>query len=275
MSKMPRQTGFASYLWLVSLAGLVMAVSVGLLMASDQEQSNRADVERGAYLRDAADRLARWYNVGATGAQAGPIDVALALSQAGVTPRYGIQFASSNRLADGMVSWHVLALWLPEPDSVQGTALDPVTGVFTQGTYSVDGQPARVIHAVIDGHGSQLRRYSETSRRLREVVARLENRFTAMRATHPLVPASTNWYRAADCGAPQGGELPCYDAYVDITATDVSVSAGTSPSAEVNAWGGAVQVSNLADSSTIPPFSMSIRTALPWGGQLQVTAQEP
>lgn len=270
------QRGFASYLWLVSVAGLVMAVSVGLLMANDQEIGNRADADRRAYLAEASARLARWYefNAGATGTQAGPVDVTTALAQAGVTPRYDLQAASSNRLADGMVAWHVLALWLPDPDSVQGIALDPVTGAFTQGTTIASGLPARVVHAVIDGHASQLRRYSESSRRVREVGARLENRFSVMRATHPLSMV-TNWYRAQDCGAVQGGELPCYDAYQDIVATQVVVAAGISPSSSFNAWGGAMQVSNLADSSTVPPFSMSIRTALPWGGWLQVIAQEP
>lgn len=272
-----RQRGFVSYLWLVSVAGLVMAVSVGLLMASDQEHGNRAAADRRAYLADASARLARWYefNSGATGAQPGQIDVAAALSQAGVTPRYNLQSASSNRLADGMVSWHVMALWLPDPDSVQGIALDPVTGAFTQGVYIASGLPARVVHAVIDGHASQLRLYSESSRLIREIGARLENRFSAMRATHPLMPMFTNWYRAQDCGAVQGGELPCYDAYQDIATTEVPATAGTSPASDFNAWGGAAQVSNLADSSTVPPFSMSIRTALPWGGWLQVVAQEP
>ncbi len=274
---MRRQLGFVSYLWLASVAGLVTAISVGLLMANDQRQADRADVDRRAYIADASERLARWYelNSGATGALAGQIDVPAALAQAGVTPRYGLQAASSNRQADGMVAWHVMALWLPEPDSVQGVALDPLTGGFTQGTYIVSGLPARVVHAIVDGHASQLRLYSESSRRIREVGSRLENRFSAMRATHPLMPMFTNWYRAQDCGAVQGGELPCYDAYQDIAGTEVPAAAGTSPVSDSNAWGGAVQVSNLADSSTIPPYSMSIRTALPWGGWLQVIAQEP
>lgn len=274
---MRRQLGFVSYLWLASVAGLVTTISVGLLMVNDQRQSDRADVDRRAYIADASERLARWYelNSGATGALAGQIDVLAALAQAGVTPRYGLQAASSNRQTDGMVAWHVMALWLPEPDSVQGVALDPLTGGFTQGTYIVSGLPARVVHAIVDGHASQLRLYSESSRRIREVGSRLENRFSAMRATHPLMPMFTNWYRAQDCGAVQGGELPCYDAYQDIAGTAVPAAAGTSPASDSNAWGGAVQVSNLADSSTIPPYSMSIRTALPWGGWLQVIAQEP
>lgn len=271
------QRGFVSSLWLASVAGLVTTISVGLLMAHDQEHSNRADVDRRAYIADVSARLARWYefNAGATGALAGQLDVPAALAQAGVTPRYNLQVASSNRLADGMVAWHVMALWLPDPDSVQGIALDPLTGGFTQGAYISSGLPAQVVHAVVDGHASQLRRYSESSRRIREIGARLENRFSAMRAAHPLMPMFTNWYRAQDCGAVQGGELPCYDAYQNIATTEVPAAAGTSPASDFNAWGGVVQVSNLADSSIVPPFSMSIRTALPWGGWLQVIAQEP
>ena len=150
-------------LLLVGLAGLVMAVSVGLLRGEDQARTNRADVDHSAYLRDAAARLARWYEVNSatTGAQAGQIDMAQALAGAGVTQRYNLQSASSVRLSDGLVSWHVMALWLPEPIRVQGTAFDAATGVLTPGTLISTGQPADLVSAIVNGHASQLVAFTE------------------------------------------------------------------------------------------------------------------
>ncbi|MBU1665240.1 MAG: hypothetical protein KKG92_07565 [Gammaproteobacteria bacterium] len=274
---MRAQAGFVSYLWLVVMAGLVLSLSIGLLMAGERDRENRADVGHRAYLRDAAARLAQWYDYrsGATGAQAGPIDMALALAEAGITPRFGLQAASSNRLSDGLVSWHVMALWLPDPHHVQGTAFDPATGAFTQGTWLSDGQPAEVAHAVFNGHASQLVKFSESQRRLRTIASRLENMFTRLRELDPVAAEGRNWFRAVDCASPNPGELPCYDGYRAIDATAVPVAAGVSSDTNVSAWGAAVEISNLADSSTVSPYYMSVRTNLPWGGVLRVAAQEP
>ena len=272
-----RQAGSAMLLLLVGLAGLVMAVSVGLLRGEDQARTNRADVDRSAYLRDAAARLARWYEVNSatTGAQAGQIDMGQALAGAGVTPRYGLQSASSMRLSDGLVSWHVMALWLPEPIRVQGTAFDVATGVLTPGTLISTGQPADLVSAIVNGHASQLVAFTESSRRVRRVAARLENLFAARRSMDPFGPAGRDWFRALDCAAVQTGELPCYDVYTDMAATTAPAQAGIEATLTVNAWGLPINLSNLQDSSVVPPYSMAVNTTTPWGGVVGAVAQEP
>lgn len=272
-----RQSGYVTLLFLAGLVGLLFVTSSGYLRAREHAQHNQATPDRAAYLRDCADRLGRWYAMqsGVTGAQAGQIDMAATLAAAGITPRYNLQAASSQRLADGTVAWHVFVLWLPEPLRVQGTAIDAATGVFTEGTLISTGQPAQITHARIDGRAIQLRLYAESGRRVRELAGRLETWFGTQRATHPLAPASTNWFRAASCAAVDGGELPCYDTYQDVTTTAVPNSVGLSGGALTNAWGGAIQVSNLVNSSTTSPFSMSVQSLLPWGGVMQVLAQEP
>ncbi len=262
---------------LVGLLGLVVAVSVGMLRSEDQARTNRADVDRAAYLQDAAARLARWYdfNSATTGAQVGQIDMAQALAGAGVTPRYNLQAASSVRQTDGMVSWHVMALWLPDLVRVQGTGLDPASGVFTQGTLVSNGLPATVVHAVLNGQASQLRKFAESGRRVRLVVARLENMFAARRATDPFSYGARNWFRADACDAVQTGELPCYDTYVDLAATAAPVEAGIEAELTVNAWGLPITLSNLQGSSLVSPYSLSVRSLTPWGGVMGAIAKEP
>ncbi len=271
------QAGFATQMLMVSLVGLVLAVSVGLLRSEDQARTNRADVERSAYMKDAAHRLARWYeyNSGATGAQVGQIDMALALAGAGITPRYNLQSASSVRLTDGLVSWHVMALWLPEPVRVQGTGLDPATGVFTPGTLISTGQPADLVSAALNGRATQLAAFSESSRRVRLAAARLENMFAARRAMDPFTVEGHNWFRAGACGAVQSGELPCYDGYADLATTTAPAEAGIENEMAANAWGLPITISNLQNSSLVSPFSMSVQTLSPWGGVIGAVAKEP
>jgi len=264
-------------LLLMGLMGLVLAVSVGLLRSEDQARANRVGAERSAYMKDASTRLARWYeyNSGATGALVGQIDMAQALAGAGVTPRYNLQSASSVRLTDGLVSWHVMALWLPEPVRVQGTGLDPATGVFTPGTLVSTGLATDLVSAILDGHASQLAAFSESSRRVRLAAARLENMFAARRAMDPFTVGEHNWFRAVDCAAVQTGELPCYDGYSDLAATTAPAEAGIETEMGVNAWGLPLTLSNLQDSSLVTPFSMSVRTLTPWGGVMGAVAKEP
>lgn len=261
----------------MGLLGLVFVVSVGMLRTEDHARLNRSDADRRAYMLDATNRLTRWYaySSGTTGGSAGQIDMTAALAQAGVIPRYGLRAASSSRQTDGLVSWHVLALWLPEPTRVQGENLDTATGVFNQGTLISSGQPALLVHAVIDGHASQLAKFSESQRRLRIVASRLENMFSRLRDVDPYQTVGMNWYRASDCGDIKAGELPCYNTYTSLASTVVPMLAGSSPDTNVNAWGAAIEVSNLIDSSITSPFSMAVQTSLPWGGVLRVVAQEP
>jgi len=262
---------------MLALFSISAALLLGTLQVEDQARGNREDVERSAYIEDASRRLTLWYQANANTQEAiiGPLDMDAALAAAGITPRYGLLATSSQQLSDGLVSWHVMALWLPEPQRVQGTALDQATGVFTQGTLVSTGQPAVLVSASINGRAMQLVAFSESSRRVRLVAARLENMFAARRAMDPFSPGGRNWFRAGDCGAVQSGELPCYDAYTNLAATTAPVEAGIEAEMAVNAWGLPITLSNLQNSSLVTPFSMSVRTLTPWGGVIGAVAKEP
>jgi len=262
---------------MLALFGISAALLLGTLQVEDQARGNREDVVRGAYIEDASRRLALWYQSNANTQEviAGQLDMAAALAAAGVTPRYGLMADSSRQLSDGLVSWHVMALWLPDPQRVQGTGLDPVTGVFTHGTLISTGQPAVLVSATINGRAMQLVAYSESSRRVRLAAARLENMFAARRAMDPFALSGRNWFRAGDCGLVQAGELPCYDVYTNLAATTAPIEAGIEAGMGVNAWGLPITISNLQGSSLVTPFSMSVRTLTPWGGVIGAVAKEP
>jgi len=274
---MHAQAGFSVVAAMLALFSISAALLLGTLQVEDQARGNREEVEQRAYIEDASRRLTLWYqaNANTQEAIAGQLDMAAALAGAGIVPRYGLVAASSQQLSDGMVSWHVLALWLPDPQRVQGTALDPVTGVFTPGTLVSTGQPATVVSATINGRAMQLAAFSESSRRVRLAAARLENMFAARRAMDPFSLGGRNWFRAGDCGAVLPGELPCYDAYTNLAATTAPAEAGIEAEMAVNAWGLPITLSNLQSSSLVTPFSMSVRTLTPWGGVIGAIAKEP
>ena len=91
----------------------------------------------------------------------------------------------------------------------------------------------------------------------------------------PFGPAGRDWFRALDCGAVQTGELPCYDVYTDMAATTAPAQAGIEATLTVNAWGLPINLSNLQDSSVVPPYFMAVNTTTPWGGVVGAVAQEP
>lgn len=66
--------------------------------------------------------------------------------------------------------------------------------------------------------------------------------------------------------------MPCLDAYTAATTVDW-LEAGVGAVQAIDAWGGTLELSNLADASTeIPPYSMAIRARTPWGAVLHAQA---
>jgi hypothetical protein len=59
---------------------------------------------------------------------------------------------------------------------------------------------------------------------------------------------------------------------VAIDVSGLVRAAGLDPLLGANAWGAPIEVSNGIDASLVIPFSMVLRTAMPWGGALSMFA---
>jgi Tfp pilus assembly protein PilE len=261
---MIRARGFV----LTSLVAFIVLICTVLLLGASTQQAqqllNREAAERTAYLQESAQALRVWYRANQATVDAGdtPLDVNAVLAAAGVSLRYRLRAASSRRLVQGELGFHMLVLWLPPliPDS---SVFDPATGAFT---------PAPGVAFVrVSGAEVQALALRDTRRILAEAAAMLEAYFAA-RARAEGEDVRVNYFRPDSACTPPPGAMPCLDSYVAANLVDWA-AAGVDGVALRDAWGGLLEVSNLTDSATLaPPYSMAIRASAPWGTILQAQA---
>jgi hypothetical protein len=257
----------AGYIVLVLLILMTLVSSILLLGANTQQAQhlrNREVAERRAYLIEAAQQIRAWYraNPGTLDAQPGVLDTTGLLTAAGVRSRVGLRAATSTRLTRGELSFHDVVLWLPaaEPDA---SRFDPTTGAFTPGP--------SVAFVRVSGAEIQAEAVASTRRALADGAGALEAYFHA-RAKLDGEEVRVNYFRPDASCAGLPGEMPCLDTYAAVERVDWA-AAGVDGLPQRDAWGSALEVSNLLDSSTAtPPYSMALRARTPWGALLQVQA---
>lgn len=265
-----RQKGYAAILVLVgavAMAGIASTMLPGLdasQTAAEQELNQRA------YLQAVRAALATAYEREATTLDAGvpsPWTAQQWLARAGVTPKFGLQLAISDRIAipGTPVAYRVVAAWLPRRGSDTVSSLNTATGVFTADT--------GVQWIVVSGQAIQARRYASTLTAMQRFAVILQSRSRAKLEADPARDIGVNYFRPVSGCSPTAEEIPCLPSYVAASTVDFATIAGFDSTAARDAWGRALEVSNTVDSQTSgPPYSMSIRATTPWGSTFKVIA---
>lgn len=258
------QHGYAVLAVVATMVTLAATVVVGWATLATRTQSDRLAQVQQDYLDELRAGMLGWYarELALIDRSAEPPDPAAVLRGAGVAARWGLRIAASDRLFRDGVGYRVIVAWLPgEGDA---SALDPATGRFTAS--------AGARWTLVSGHDLQADALAETRARLDRLARQLESAYRVRLLSDPSRDATVNRFRAVRCAAPSAGELPCIDHYAPVDGSGLAGAVGLDPLLATNAWGTAIEVSNGADSSAVIPFSMALRTAMPWGGVVSMSA---
>ena len=265
-----RQRGYAAVLVLVGAVAIAGIASTMLPGLDASQTVAEQDFSQRAYLQSVRAALAAVYE-----REAAMVDAAVPtpwsgqewLARAGVTPKFGLRVAVSDRIAVAgtPVAYRVLAAWLPRRGSDSVTTLNTATGVF-----SAD---AGVQWVVVSGQATQARRYASTLTAMQRFAVILQNRARAKLEADPARDIGVNYFRPVSGCSASAEEIPCLPAYVAASTVDFATNAGFDPAAARDAWGRALDISNTLDSQTTgPPYSMAIRATTPWGATFKVIA---
>lgn len=268
------QRGFVVASALVVTLSIAALIYFSYAMGLASKEAGRREDRKKEWITETQVKLEEWYqrNALAIDSDPDPIAEAVVLSGAGIVLEFGAQFASTPLLSAGGIGYHNIAIWLPA-DGASGTGLDASTGEFNPGTLT-GGETAPTKYAMVNGRVLETRAYLKTIERMRRNAGKLEGYFHARVLSDPDSDSSMNYYRAANCSSPASGELPCIDSYTPLASSGIVNTVGLSPDDNVNAWGSAIEVSNLAGVPT-GEAAISIRTTAPWGSFIQVTGARP
>lgn len=272
----PRQQQ-SGYIVLGSVLALALIASLIFAgFSSDVSRRDGAvfDDEKSQWAQDAGMTLDSWYrrNAWTIDSDANAIASSTILTQSGVTLKYGAQVKSSVRLNRNGVSYHIIAIWLPQ-DGATGTAFDAATGTFTEGTYHSAAVP-RVKYHLTNGNVIEVDLYQQTAKSLQTMASRLEAWFSGSARNASSFELGSNWFRTPSCSSPDSRYLPCADTYTD--AGPIFAAQGIGAISELSsAWAQPIQLSNLLNASTVAPYSVSLQTATPWGGTVTASAIQP
>lgn len=268
------QQGFVVASALILMLSTSLMIYFSFISALSIKEAGMDAEKRLEWVRDAQQKIDYWYglNKAVIDSQVGPVSESSVLDGAGITLKYGAQFASSNRLSSSGIEYHNIVFWIPV-DGASGTGLNLSTGEFNPGTLS-GGAIAPTDFAMVHGLDVQTQAYLDSVAVARQVASKFELYFRAKIAADPDGDEGINYYRAAYCPTPVGGELPCVDTATDILSSGMQGAVGLLSSDVVDAWGQSVQVTNLAG---IPPgdSAILISTSTPWGTQIKVFGVRP
>lgn len=258
------QSGFVAIALAVVIAIVVSLFLIGFSAEVSRSSGSVLEDVKQQYVSDSAKSLDGWYrrNAWVIDSNIAVIPTATIATQAGVAFKYGAQIVSSKRLDSNGISYHVIAIWLPNT-SITGTDFNTNTGVLTEGTYASVEVP-RLKYSIIDGKAIQTEIAQQTLNNLGSSAAKLENWFAskAVQAESSLI--NSNWYRNPSCGSTDQRYIPCIDTYTDAGTTLQNL--GIASSIELTSgWAQPIQISNLQNSSTTAPYSISLKADTPWG----------
>ena len=248
------------------MAGAMVATWMVVAARSQDSELERAQLD---YLTELKGRLEQWYaaNVATVDAAAAAPDMQAVLRQIGLVPRWNLQIQASERQIQNGVAFRVIALWLPGAGEPDTTTFDPATGAFVPAANTPSAQ--------VNGLAIQSQALALSQDGLQRLARALENRFKAKYLADPGRDVMVNHFRAQSCADPQPDELPCLDDYTALDA-GLLLAIGADPRLARNSWNLVVEVSNGADAqTTIPPYSIALRSTTPWGTQLRAVAIQP
>lgn len=278
--RLRRQRGFFVLIFVVFVAasaiGMVAAVTATMKSEGviDRSLANMSEEARqAALLADASGRLRDWYeqNAWELDSAEGKPDVGQILTELEIDLKsVNAGFDVTPRLVSDGIGYHVFALWYDVPGAT-GTGLNQGSGDFMPG--ELDGIPAKTQYAVVSGLAIQVRKESETRRRMAKIVDALSN-YSAYQSHGLLDPDGdmhTNWFRDTSCRI-DSIALPCYDADTDARVTVLPTALGLDPETLVSAWSPNTSIFlNNADMSG-PPYKFRVSAGTPWGTTIQMYA---
>lgn len=270
-----QESGFVVMSMLVAGAVIAMLIYIGLSNDISRITSSQLEADRQEWMVDNGRLLDDWYlrNAWAIDSNAVLIDSASIASQAGITLKYSAQIFSSTRLNRNGVSYHVIAMWLPQ-SGLTGTAFDVNTGVITEGTYLNASIPRLKFH-ITNGAIIESMIVTESLKTMSKASTKLETWFTGQSALSNSVDLDNNWYRLPSCSTPDLRFLDCLAGFQDAGA--VFTSAGISSATDlISGWGRALLMTNDPTLvSVVHPYSVLLQAETPWGSPLQTTVTEP
>ena len=252
---------------------LVLLTVTVWILSLDSLDTYREDAhvqqEQQIYLQGVQAALENWYeqHAATVDASVAPVNVAPVLPILGFPLKWHVTGASSNRLVKGDIAYHVFMVWIPGSVS-RPAVLDASTGIFTPGSSTG--------YERIDGFIIESGLVQHTTQTLQKDANHLQEWFKAKVLQDGQHQVNWNHFRAQDCSEAEPDEMPCMDSYVALSQSGVKALAGLGAADESDGWGNPVQVSNLADSSTVaPPYSMALKSVTPWGDSIRIFATQP
>lgn len=264
MAHRRHQRGSAVVWFVVFLLAMAIAVTAGEAELLANKRRNERPYQQDAYLEQTRTAVTAWYqrNIGTIDASGAADPTAEAVKAgAGITPRFGLRIAVSQRLSAGNLNWHVIALWINDNDN------DSTTFSTTTGAFNPDPKARAVL---VSGQRLQQDAWQRTSAAVNAVANALNN-YAQHRQAANGGDMARNPFRPTDCNNIAPGEMPCLENYT--AASTISTQLGLNSSQLVDAWNGALQVSNGTDARTTgAPYTMVIKAVTPWGSTVTGTA---
>lgn len=279
-SKHNSQRGFYVTALTVVLATIAFVFLLGYSSYYAKRESQSLLDNQKTYLYDLKSRLLEAYatnllDIDADLTYASYRDADRWFELAGLSRRWELQIAVSDRLEKDGVKYTVLALWLPtETDAANPPTFDPATGAFS--SCSLAPCPDRA-YTTVSGYDLQAKAAADTKKTLEQLAEKAQAYFRARNLAEPTHNVSTNYFLApyGTCTV-TAEDLPCAPTYTAIVGTTVPQVLHLDSDQTKNGWGLDVEFSNVQDSNiTAPPYTMSFRTTDPWGNPLTILAVQP
>jgi hypothetical protein len=274
---------FAVFLGVIIL-GIITTLSAGLL----RKQQGTLLLRQQAYVEEVIQRVGIYYEK-----NAGVLDrdstwtsyrensfKAAAIDQ----EKFGVTLVVSDRLTspEGIKYRRVLVYTPSDTDALN----PPDTASFaTSGVFNTCSDPSKACDrrafAIYDALDLQKRNYARTVVKMQEIALRAQTYYKARVLQDPERNSTVNYFLPPlGCSAVLANDLPCLpltgNGFVDLASANISGQLGLEPSLFTNAWGTAIQVTNMAPhaETTAAPYSLVIRTQSPWGGFMQIYATQ-
>lgn len=261
-------------LWIAAVLGAVSIMVMSFAGMTVHKAAMGSEERMARDIDEVLAQLQTWYQQQADTIATSGITPSEAQLQAVLPRAYpGMRLAMSSSMASpgctagaiNCIPWRKIAAWYP--------ATQPPAIATVQDGLPVSEFAGNAIWRIYSSQSWYYERYAKTQTQLNTVARALMGFFDGLKGTNPVLGPDSNFWRTSDC-AQVDANLPCVDSYASLSSSGVAARMGLA-TADVTAPLGAVEFSNLQDSSTSAPFSVALRVSLPWGGQIRQTVLQP
>lgn len=264
------QSGVAAILYVIVIMLLFAAVIVSISARLNDVSHQRILQTQQEWLHHSRQQLQSWYEQNAAWVDASTaLNGTAIMSDAGIEPQWNAELLASSQtcqtFAQGSLCYHTFWLALP---SMAGPAPTVSGSTFT---------PNSAQYVSVSGEAIESQLYHRALRQVQNMGTLLESGFAAAASSGALHNDDLDWFAPAGCTNGSGdGPFACsnggfldWDDY--LQGTGLSGLSGNNP------WGFPVQVNNSGGeaSDTSTPFSVELRSPLPWGGYITSLVAQP